>query len=105
MEALMKFAWLCSHESYQPEDLVAQAVAAEAAGFDAVLGSDHFHPWVDDTSAAGFVWSWRGAGGLPTEGVRLGPALPAPLSPPPPALVAKMPPPVARLPDGRLWLG
>ena len=49
----MKFAWLCSHESYQPEDLVEQAVAAEEAGFDAVLGSDHFHPWVDDTSAAG----------------------------------------------------
>ena len=39
----MKFAWLCSHESYQPEDLVEQAVAAEEAGFDAVLGSDHFH--------------------------------------------------------------
>ena len=57
----MKFAWLCSHESYQPEDLVEQAVAAEEAGFDAVLGSDHFHPWVDDTSAAGFVWSWLGA--------------------------------------------
>ena len=54
----MKFAWLCSHESYQPEDLVRQAVAAEEAGFDVVLGSDHFHPWVDDTSAAGFVWSW-----------------------------------------------
>ena len=30
----MKFAWLCSHESYQPEDLVEQAVAAEEAGFD-----------------------------------------------------------------------
>jgi hypothetical protein len=25
MEALMKFAWLCSHESYQPEDLVTLA--------------------------------------------------------------------------------
>ena len=30
----MKFAWLCSHESYQPEDLVKQAVAAEEAGLD-----------------------------------------------------------------------
>jgi hypothetical protein len=30
-------------------------VAEEEAGFDAVLGSDHFHPWVDDTSAAGIV--------------------------------------------------
>ncbi len=64
---VMKFAWLCSHESYQPEDLVQQAVAAEEAGFDAVLGSDHFHPWVDDTSAAGFVWSWLGAVAVQTR--------------------------------------
>src|SRR5262249_52771085 len=32
----VKFAWLCSHESYQPEELVEQAVAAEEAGFDVV---------------------------------------------------------------------
>ena len=51
----MKFAWLCSHESYQPEVLVDQAVHAEEQGFDVVLGSDHFHPWVDDVSASGFV--------------------------------------------------
>ena len=37
----MKFAWLCSHESYQPEDLVSQAVAAEQAGFDAGLDLGH----------------------------------------------------------------
>src|ERR1700734_1365137 len=105
MEALMKFAWLCSHESYQPEDLVEQAVAAEEAGFDAVLGSDHFHPWVDDTSAAGFVWSWLGAGGGQNErGVR-GTPVPAPLFHYPPALVAQMSAPVDRLSDGRLWLG
>ena len=71
----MKFAWLCSHESYQPEDLVDQAVAAEEAGFDAVLGSDHFHPWVDDTSAAGFVWSWLGAVAVKTQNVLLGTAV------------------------------
>ena len=70
----MKFAWLCSHESYQPEDLVHQAVAAEEAGFDVVLGSDHFHPWVDDTSAAGFVWSWLGAVAARTTRVQLGTA-------------------------------
>ena len=45
----MKFARLASH---QRELLVEQAVLAESAGFDIVLASDHFHPWVDDTSAA-----------------------------------------------------
>ena len=57
----MRFAWLCSHESYQPEDLLEQAVLAEQAGFDMVTGADHFHPWVDDSSAASFVWTWFGA--------------------------------------------
>src|ERR1700733_13043084 len=101
----MKFAWLCSHESYQPEDLVEQAVAAEEAGFDAVLGSDHFHPWVDDTSAAGFVWSWLGAVAVKTQNVLLGTAVTAPLFHYHPALVAQMSATVDRLSDGRLWLG
>jgi coenzyme F420-dependent glucose-6-phosphate dehydrogenase len=105
MEALMKFAWLCSHESYQPEDLVAQAVAAEEAGFDAVLGSDHFHPWVDDTSAAGFVWSWLGAVAVKTENVLLGTAVTSPLFHYHPGLVAQMAATVDRLSNGRLWLG
>src|ERR1700721_3180451 len=90
MEALMKFAWLCSHESYQPEDLVEQAVAAEEAGFDAVLGSDHFHPWVDDTSAAGFVWSWLGAVAVKTQNVLLGTAVTAPLFDGHPARVSQV---------------
>ncbi len=101
----MKFAWLCSHESYQPEDLVEQAVAAEEAGFDAVLGSDHFHPWVDDTSAAGFVWSWLGAVAVKTSDVLLGTAVTCPLFHYHPALVAQMAATTDRLSDGRLMLG
>ena len=101
----MKFAWLCSHESYQPEDLVKQAVAAEEAGFDAVLGSDHFHPWVDDTSAAGFVWSWLGAVAVQTDRVLLGTAVTCPLFHYHPALVAQMAATTDRLSDGRLLLG
>jgi coenzyme F420-dependent glucose-6-phosphate dehydrogenase len=101
----MKFAWLCSHESYQPEDLVKQAVAAEEAGFDVVLGSDHFHPWVDDTSAAGFVWSWLGAVAVQTDHVQLGTSVTCPLFHYHPALVAQMAATTDRLSDGRLMLG
>jgi coenzyme F420-dependent glucose-6-phosphate dehydrogenase len=101
----MKFAWLCSHESYQPEDLVRQAVAAEQAGFDVVLGSDHFHPWVDDTSAAGFVWSWLGAVAVQTRRVQLGTAVTCPLFHYHPALVAQMAATTNRLSGGRLLLG
>ena len=101
----MKFAWLCSHESYQPEDLVKQAVAAEQAGFDAVLGSDHFHPWVDDTSAAGFVWSWLGAVAVQTSSVLLGTSVTCPLFHYHPGLVAQMAATTDRLSNGRLMLG
>ena len=101
----MKFAWLCSHESYQPEDLVRQAIAAEEAGFDVVLGSDHFHPWVDDTSAAGFVWSWLGAVAARTGSVQLGTSVTCPLFHYHPALVAQMAATTDRLSDGRLLLG
>jgi coenzyme F420-dependent glucose-6-phosphate dehydrogenase len=101
----MKFAWLCSHESYQPEALVEQAGAAEEAGFDVVLGSDHFHPWVDDTSAAGFVWSWLGAVAQATRRVELGTSVTCPLFHYHPGLVAQMAATTDRLAGGRLFLG
>src|ERR1700756_300888 len=101
----MKFAWLGSTESHQPEDLGEQAVAAEEAGFDAVLGSDRFHPWVDDTSAAGFVWSWLGAVAERTGSVQLGTSVTCPLFHSHPALVAQMAATTDRLSDGRLLLG
>ena len=75
----MKFGWLCSHEAYQPEVLVDQAVLAEEVGFDVVLGSDHFHPWVDDHAASGFVWSWFGAVAARTDHVELATAVTTPL--------------------------
>ncbi len=101
----MRFAWLCSHESYQPEVLVEQAVLAEEVGFDVVLGSDHFHPWVDDISAAGFVWSWLGAVAARTERVELATSVTCPLFHYHPALVAQMAATVDRLSGGRFILG
>src|ERR1700742_2953620 len=101
----MKFAWLCSHESYQPEDLVEPGRAGEEAGFDVVIGGAPLHPWVDDTSAAGFVWSWLGAVAAATERVELGTAVTCPLFHYHPALVAQMAATTHRLSDGRLRRG
>ena len=101
----MKFAWLCSHESYQPEVLVDQAVLAERVGFDVVLGSDHFHPWVDDTSAAGFVWSWLGAAAARTDRVEFATSVTCPLFHYHPALIAQAAATVDRLSGGRFLLG
>ena len=101
----MKFAWLCSHESYQPEDLLEQAVQAEQAGFDVVTGADHFHPWVDHASAAGFVWTWFGAVAQATSQVELATSVTAPLFRYHPALVAQAAATVDRLSGGRFILG
>ncbi len=101
----MRFGWLSSHESYQPEVLADQAVQAEQAGFDIILGSDHFHPWVDDHSAAGFVWSWFGAVAARTERVELVTSVTCPLFHYHPALIAQAAATVDRLSGGRFMLG
>ena len=99
------FGWLCSHESYQPEQLVDQGIQAEEAGFDMVAGSDHFHPWVDDESAAGFVWTWLGAVAARTESVKLITSVTCPLFHYHPALIAQAAATVDRISAGRFILG
>lgn len=100
-----KFAWLASHEAYQPETLVGQAVLAERAGFDMVTASDHFHPWVDDNSAAGFVWTWLGTAAAKTERVTFATSVTCPLFHYHPALIAQAAATVDRLSGGRFVLG
>ncbi len=102
---MVKFGWLASHESYQPEDLINQAVQAENVGFDTVFASDHFHPWVDQNSAAGFVWSWLGAVAQQTSQVELATLVTCPLFHYHPALVAQAAATVDRISNGRFFLG
>ena len=42
----MKIGYKLFAEAFAPKELVAQAVRAEAAGFDFVEISDHYHPWL-----------------------------------------------------------
>lgn len=100
-----KFAWLASHEAYQPETLIEQTVLAEKVGFDMVTASDHFHPWVDDNSAAGFVWTWLGAAAAQTERLMFATSVTCPLFHYHPALIAQAAATVDRLSDGRFILG
>jgi G6PDH family F420-dependent oxidoreductase len=57
----MRVGYFLSCEEYAPDQLVEQAVAAEAAGFEALWISDHFHPWNDEQGQSPFVWSVIGA--------------------------------------------
>src|SRR5687767_8931954 len=51
----------CSHEQIPPSRLLAHAVEAEAAGFQAAMSSDHFSPWSERQGESGFAWSFLGA--------------------------------------------
>lgn len=57
----VRIGFFLSCEEYAPDELVAQAVAAEQAGFDALWISDHFHPWNDEQGQSPFVWNVIGA--------------------------------------------
>jgi G6PDH family F420-dependent oxidoreductase len=57
----MKIGYFLSTEEYSPAELIAQAKAAEKAGFEALWISDHFHPWNNEQGNSAFVWSVIGA--------------------------------------------
>ncbi len=50
-----------SHEQFRPDRLLRVVQAAEAAGFDAGMCSDHWGPWSETQGESGFAWSWLGA--------------------------------------------
>ena len=53
--------YFLSCEQYGPKELVAQARAAQDAGFERLWISDHFHPWNDEQGESPFVWAVIGA--------------------------------------------
>src|SRR4051795_3980411 len=57
----MKIGYFLSCEENDPRSLVAQAKAAQEAGFRALWISDHYHPWNDAQGHSAFVWSVIGA--------------------------------------------
>lgn len=63
----MKIGFHASHEQFPPSRLLKLVQQAEQAGFEAVLSSDHFHPWSAKQGESGFAWSWLGAAMQATE--------------------------------------
>lgn len=55
------YGYHASHEQHAPDRLLQYTIAAEQAGFQAAMCSDHFHPWTEDQGQSGFAWSWLGA--------------------------------------------
>lgn len=102
---MTQFAYFCGHEQWHPEELVRHAQLAEAAGFDMLVVSEHFHPWVDDVSAAGFAFSTIGAMAQATERVSFATGVTTPLWRFHPAVIAQASATLDRLSGGRFNLG
>jgi coenzyme F420-dependent glucose-6-phosphate dehydrogenase len=102
---MTEFAYFCGHEQWQPEELVEHAILAERAGFDMVVVSEHFHPWVDDESAAGFAFSTIGAMAQATERITFTTGVTTPLFRFHPGVVAQAAATLDRLSSGRFRLG
>ncbi len=99
------FAYFAGHEQFQPEELVRHAVLAEEAGFDAVLVSEHFHPWVDDVGASGFAFATIAAMAQATSRITFTTGVTTPLWRYHPAVVAQAAATLDRLSGGRFTLG
>jgi coenzyme F420-dependent glucose-6-phosphate dehydrogenase len=96
--------WLSSEER-SPAQLVADAAAAEAAGFGAAMISDHFHPWVRSQGQSPFVWGVLGGIAEATRHLRVGTGVVAPVLRIHPAVVAHAAATAAVMLPGRFFLG
>lgn len=101
---MAKIGYKLMTEEHGPSALVANAVVAEAAGFDFVAISDHFHPWVRAQGHAPFAWSVLGAVAHATTTIGIATGLTCPIIRYHPAIVAQAAATIAVMSEGRFTL-
>lgn len=102
---MTSIGYALTSEERPPAELVANAQAAEEAGFEFALVSDHFHPWLDRQGESPFVWSVVGAIAQATDRLVLGTGVTCPSVRIHPAIVAQAAATSASLMPGRFFLG
>jgi coenzyme F420-dependent glucose-6-phosphate dehydrogenase len=102
---LIKLGYALSSEEHEPSKLVAHAQMAERTGFDFLLISDHFHPWVSRQGNSSFVWSVLGGIAQVTQRVSVGTGVTCPIIRFHPTLTAQAAATVAAMMPGRFFLG
>ncbi|HEX4430679.1 MAG TPA: TIGR03557 family F420-dependent LLM class oxidoreductase [Frankiaceae bacterium] len=101
---MTSIGYFLSGEELAPTQLVDTAKVAEAAGFDRVWISDHFHPWLEDQGESPFVWAVLGAIAATTN-LQMTTAVTCPTFRLHPAIVAQATATVAALAPGRFTFG
>ena len=98
---MTEFGIHASHEQIPPAELLAAMVAAERAGFEAAMCSDHFSPWSARQGQSAFAWSWLGAA-LQATSLSFG-VVNAPGQRYHPAIIAQAIGTLAAMYPGRFW--
>ena len=88
-----------------PRQLVRDAVAAEEAGFDFAVASDHLFPWLPEQGHSPYVWTVLGAVAQATERIPLMTYVTCPTFRYHPVVVAQKAATVQLLTEGRFSLG
>ena len=101
----MRFGYTLMTEQSGPRELVRYAAAAERAGFDFEVSSDHFSPWLTEQGHAPYAWSMLGAVSQVTERVELMTYITCPTMRYHPAVVAQKAATMGVLSEGRFTLG
>src|SRR5690242_18658730 len=102
---MTRFGYTLMTEQSGPKELVEQAVAAERAGFDFEVSSDHYFPWLSSQGHAPYAWTVLGAVAHATERVELYTYVTCPILRYHPAVVAQKAATLQVLADGRFTLG
>lgn len=102
---MVRIGYTLMTEQAGPVELVANATAAERAGFDFEVISDHFSPWLDEQGHAPNAWSVLGAVSQVTERVDLMTYVTCPTRRYHPAVVAQQAATTQLLCGGRFTLG
>ena len=101
----MQLGYTMMTEQAGPKDLVAHVVAAERAGFDFAVCSDHYFPWLDEMGHSPHAWTVLGAAAQATSRIPLSTFVTCPSFRYHPAVVAQKGSTLQILADGRFTLG
>jgi G6PDH family F420-dependent oxidoreductase len=102
---MTRFGYTLMTEQSGPKELVGYAVDAERVGFDLLVSSDHYSPWLAAQGHASYAWSVLGAVAHATERAELMTYVTCPTVRYHPAVVAQKAATLALLSDGRFTLG
>src|SRR5919205_92900 len=101
----MQLGYTMMTEQAGPKDLVGHVVAAEEAGFDFAVSSDHYFPWLDEMGHSPNAWVTLGAAAQATSRIDLMTYVTCPSFRYHPAVVAQQAATLQILSDGRFTLG